>query len=64
MTAMEPPTPDEIRTVRKGLGLTQSSFADALGVSLRTVEEWEAGRNVPPPYLRLALVTLLAGAAP
>lgn len=35
---------DIIRT-RKALNLTQSAFAFAMGVSTRTVEEWETGKN-------------------
>lgn len=37
---------DVVRT-RKELNLTQSALAAAIGVSTRTVEAWEAGRNVP-----------------
>ena len=37
---------DVVRT-RKALNLTQSSLAFAMGVSTRTVEAWEAGRNIP-----------------
>lgn len=35
--------------------LSQAGLADALQISKRTVEAWEAGRFEPPPYLRLAL---------
>lgn len=37
---------DVVRT-RKALNLTQSALAFAMGVSTRTVEAWEAGRNIP-----------------
>ncbi len=37
---------DVVRT-RKELNLTQRRLARALGVSPRTVEAWEAGRNEP-----------------
>ncbi|MBP5293869.1 MAG: helix-turn-helix domain-containing protein [Clostridia bacterium] len=37
----------EIKTIRKNAGLTQVLFAKYLGVSLKTVEAWEAGRNQP-----------------
>ena len=36
-----------VKTLRLELGLSQSVFADALGVSKKTVEAWESGRNVP-----------------
>jgi DNA-binding transcriptional regulator YiaG len=53
------PSPAEIKADRQRLGLTQAAFADALGISLRAVEEWEAGRRRAQPYLRLALERLL-----
>jgi len=36
-------TPDEVRRVRKALGLSQSKFAELLGVHLVTVKKWETG---------------------
>ncbi|MBF0311665.1 MAG: helix-turn-helix domain-containing protein [Magnetococcales bacterium] len=35
------------RTVREKAMLTQSAFAGLLGVSVRTVQDWEQGRRVP-----------------
>lgn len=61
MSTLTPPSRQEIREARQRLNLTQVAFAEALGVSLRGVEEWEAGRSTPPAYLRLALVALEAG---
>ena len=40
-------TASEIRDIRKNTGLTQSLFASYLGVSKKTVEAWESGRNHP-----------------
>ena len=37
----------QIKSIRKKLGLSQLAFAKALGVSNKTVEAWEAGRNEP-----------------
>ena len=39
--------PDEIKTLRKRLGYSQVFFANILGVSSRTVEDWESGKNTP-----------------
>ena len=43
------PVPDfeakEIKDIRNGLGMTQVLFAGFMGVSIKTVEAWEAGRN-------------------
>jgi putative transcriptional regulator len=36
-----------VKRLRSELGLSQSIFATALGVSKKTVEAWESGRNVP-----------------
>ena len=45
------PLPDfssaEISEIRDGLCLSQSVFADILGVSKKTVEAWERGTNKP-----------------
>ena len=37
----------QIKAIRKSTGLTQVTFAHYMGVSPRTVEAWEAGRNHP-----------------
>ncbi|MCK5737486.1 MAG: helix-turn-helix domain-containing protein [Spirochaetaceae bacterium] len=37
----------EVREIRETSSLTQSIFAEALGVSRKTVEAWESGRNTP-----------------
>ena len=40
-------TASEIKSIRKSAGFTQVLFAEYLGVSLKTVEAWESGRNQP-----------------
>jgi putative transcriptional regulator len=50
--------PDVAKT-RKKTGLSQARFARLLGVSLRTLQDWEQGRRVPSGAAR----TLLAIAA-
>ena len=37
----------EIRQIRQNTGLSQVMFAGSLGVSPKTVEAWENGRNKP-----------------
>lgn len=39
--------PEEIKAIRDGLGLSQAEFAELLGVSKRTLQEWEQGRCKP-----------------
>jgi putative transcriptional regulator len=36
-----------VAEIRKRLGLSQQGFADHLGVSVRTIQEWEQGRTTP-----------------
>ncbi len=40
-------TSAEIKSIRNSTGLTQKLFAKYMGVSVKTVEAWEAGRNHP-----------------
>lgn len=37
----------EIKRIREDLNLTQKNFAFVLGVSPKTVEAWESGKNIP-----------------
>ena len=37
----------EVRDIRISVNLTQIAFAAVLGVSKKTVEAWECGRNTP-----------------
>lgn len=59
-------TPDEIRTKRKELGLTQKEFAAALGMGPngdRTVRRWELGET-SPSSAESAFIASLGHAAP
>ena len=40
-------TPSDPKTIRLQLGLSQADFAGLMGVSLRTVQDWEQGRRTP-----------------
>ncbi len=61
------PVPDfeakEIRNIRNELGMTQVLFAGFMGVSAKTVEAWEAGRNMPDGPARRILAMLKADPA-
>jgi putative transcriptional regulator len=37
----------QIKRIRSNLKLSQTAFADIIGVSKKTVEAWESGRNIP-----------------
>lgn len=38
---------ERIRQIRKQAHMTQKIFAEIMGVSVKTVEAWESGRNKP-----------------
>lgn len=39
--------PSDVKTIRSKTGLSQSAFAGLIGVSVRTLQEWEQGRRTP-----------------
>jgi putative transcriptional regulator len=45
-----------VASVREGTGLSQSRFAELLGVSVRTLQEWEQGRRAPSGAARTLLL--------
>ena len=47
--------PVDVKRIRKGYRLTQAEFAAMLGVSLRTLQNWEQGRRVPEGPARVLL---------
>jgi putative transcriptional regulator len=49
--------PRDVPTIRQRTGLSQSAFAALLGVSVRTLQDWEQGRRHPTgPALALLRV--------
>lgn len=53
--------PETIRHCRTAEGLTQEQLARSLGVSLNTVQRWEAGRSRPSPLAKEKLKHVLGG---
>ena len=49
-------TVPSITSIREGTGLSQSRFAQLLGVSVRTLQEWEQGRRTPSGAARTLLM--------
>jgi len=39
--------PSPAKVIRKKLSLTQLSFASLMGISVRTLQDWEQGRRTP-----------------
>jgi putative transcriptional regulator len=37
----------DVKAIREHVGLSQSAFAALLGVSVRTLQDWEQGRRKP-----------------
>lgn len=46
-----------VTSVRERTGLSQARFAQLLGVSVRTLQEWEHGRRAPSGAARTLLLT-------
>ncbi len=46
----------DIAKTRKKTGLSQARFAQLLGVSIRTLQDWEQGRRVPSGAARTLLM--------
>ncbi len=44
-----------VSETRARVGLSQSQFAQLLGVSVRTLQEWEQGRRLPSGPARMLL---------
>ena len=45
-----------VAAIREKTGLTQAHFAKLLGVSLRTLQDWEQGRRAPSGAARTLLL--------
>lgn len=45
------PDPAAIRAARKAAGLTQTAAAELIGSTLRTIQDWEAGKAAMHPGL-------------
>lgn len=45
-----------VTSVRERTGLSQAKFAQLLGVSVRTLQEWEQGRRAPSGAARTLLL--------
>lgn len=49
-------TVPSVASVRESTGLSQLQFAQLLGVSVRTLQEWEQGRRAPSGAARTLLL--------
>lgn len=42
---------ENIRSLREQTGMNRKTFSLHTGIPVRTLEDWEAGRRTPPPYI-------------
>lgn len=49
-------TVPSVASIRERTGLSQARFAELLGVSVRTLQEWEQGRRAPSGAARTLLL--------
>ena len=42
---------NRIKMLREQTGMTRKDFSVHIGIPLRTMEDWEAGRRTPPEYI-------------
>ena len=47
---------NSLKKIREELGMNRTEFSQYIGIPLRTLEEWEAGRRQMPEYV-LRLMT-------
>ena len=45
----------DVTVIRSAYGLSQSQFAELLGISVRTLQNWEQGRRTPRGAARVLL---------
>lgn len=50
---------DIVKQVRLKLGLSQMKFAHLMGVSLQTIQKWEAGASTPSEANKEKIVSML-----
>ena len=42
---------NRLKKIREDLGMNRTEFSQYMGIPLRTLEEWEAGRRTMPDYV-------------
>jgi putative transcriptional regulator len=52
-------TPEEIRALRRAIGLSQERFAHRVGVTVAAVNRWERGHAKPSPLAQQAMQSLI-----
>lgn len=50
---------EKFKAARKAAGLTQQGTEDRMQIPRRTVQDWEKGLMVPPPYVQTLVLEKL-----
>lgn len=48
--------PDQLRALRARKNLSQSQAAAVIGMSVRTLQDWELGRSKPPAWAQTSVL--------
>ena len=43
---------ERLRAIREGAGWKRPKMVERVGVPIRTIEDWEAGKMTPPEYVQ------------
>ena len=60
MNVSKDKVPELVKRIRKHLNLTQEQFAQKVGVTYSTVNNWENGKRNPQPFLLNRLLEIEA----
>lgn len=49
----------DIKEAREQAGLSRAEMSRRFEIPVRTLEEWDAGRRTPPPYVKKLIIEKL-----
>ena len=49
----------KIKEAREAAGLSRAEMSRVFEIPIRTLEEWDAGRRTPPPYVEKLIIEKL-----
>lgn len=59
-TPKKDPKHNGVKELREASGMRQSDFARKFEIPLKSLQNWEAGRTSPPPYVLFMIKSILA----
>lgn len=60
MPKKQQPKLNGVKELREKSGLSQVNFAKKFEIPVKSLQNWEAGRTTPPPYVIFMIKTILA----